>query len=82
MILYSLHYYQVTRVLHKGVLEVFKGLRIKQVELPFVPFPLWTRSHPVICSINGRKVDAAQLTGFIVYFHVQCGVKMWIDLVC
>lgn len=40
------------------------------------------RSHPVICSINGRKVDALQLTGFNVYFRVQCGVKMRIDLVC
>lgn len=60
----------------------FKGQRIKQVELPFVPFPRWIRSHPLICSINGRKVDAPQLTGFNVHFHVQCGVKMWIDLAC
>lgn len=65
-----------------GVFSGFKGQWIKQVKLPFVPFPPWIRSHPVICSINGRKVDALQLTGFNVYFRVQCGVKMWIDLVC
>lgn len=39
--------------------------------------------HPVICSssVNERKLDALQLTRFTVYFHVQCGIKMWIDFV-
>lgn len=80
------HYYQVSWTTHGSYtwrcISGFKGQWIKQVKLPFVPFPLWIRSHPVICSINGRKVDALQLTGFNVYFRVQCGVKMWIDLVC
>ncbi len=39
------------------------------------------RCHPVICSVNERKLDALQLTRFNVYFHVQCGIKMWIDFV-
>lgn len=37
--------------------------------------------HPVICSVNERKLDALQLTRSTVYFRVQCGIKMWIDFV-
>lgn len=35
-----------------------------------------SRCHPVICSVDERKLDAPQLTRFSVYFHVQCGIKM------
>lgn len=40
-----------------------------------------SRCHPVICSLNERKLDALQLTRFNVYFHVQCSIKMRIDFV-
>lgn len=50
---YSLHYYQVTWVLREGVFEVLKDGGSNRSNWPFVPFPFWIRSHPVICSING-----------------------------
>lgn len=58
--------------LYEGLFHVLN----KQVKLSFVLLPLWIRCHPVICSINERRLDALQLTRFNVHFHVQCGIKM------